>query len=69
MPLCLELTPREEQVVLHLADGMGEREIAGRLGITIWTVRAHRSNALRKLDCRTTAHAVAVVIRLRAAAR
>lgn len=66
-PVIAALTDREEQVLLLLADGCGVGEIAKRLGITEWTVKAHRANARQKLDATTTAHAVAIVIRLRAA--
>ncbi len=67
-PLCGRLTAREEAVLLMLADGYGVGEIASRLGITPWTVAAHRANARRKLAARTTAHAVAIVVRLRSGA-
>lgn len=62
-PLVHVITDREEEVLLLLGDGHGEREIAVRLGISRWTVRAHRSNARRKLSARTTTHAVAIVVR------
>lgn len=64
-PIVAELSEREEQVVLLLADGFGVGEIAKRLGITPWTVKSHRENARRKLRASTTAHAVAIVVRLR----
>lgn len=67
-PLHESLSPREEQVLLLFGDGLGEREIACRLGISHWTVRSHRSSAIHKLGATTTAHAVAVVVRLRVGA-
>lgn len=64
-PLSPFLSCREEQVLLLIGDGMGLREIACRLGISVWTVRDHRDNGKRKLDATTTTHAVAIVLRLR----
>lgn len=62
-PLLVAITEREEEILLLLGEGLGEREIAVRLGISRWTVRAHRSNARRKLNAITTTQAVAIVIR------
>jgi DNA-binding CsgD family transcriptional regulator len=67
-PLTPVLSDREELVLLMLADGHGLREIADRLGVTVWTIRAHRDNAKRKLCVGTTTHAVAIVVRMRAEA-
>lgn len=66
-PLCPALTTREEQVLLMLGDGLGLREIACTLGLSVWTVRDHRDNGKRKLAATTTTHAVAIVVRLRIA--
>jgi len=66
-PLLPAITDREEAVVLLIADGLTHREIAARLGITTWTVKAHRDSARRKLDASSTAHAVAIVVRARLA--
>ncbi len=67
-PLCERLSPREEEVLLLLADGFGVNEIARRLGITSYTVKAYRANARYKLGAATTAQAVAILARLRAVA-
>ena len=56
-------SPRQEQVLLLLGDGLGLGEIAARLGISEWTVRTYRDEARRRLDARTTAQAVAIVVR------
>lgn len=63
------LSPRQEQVLLLLGDGLGLGEIAARLGISEWTARTYRDEARRRLDARTTAQAVAIVVRQRAATR
>jgi DNA-binding CsgD family transcriptional regulator len=57
------LSPRQEQVLLLLGEGLGLGEIAGQLGISEWTVRTYRDEARRRLDARTTAQAVAIVVR------
>jgi DNA-binding CsgD family transcriptional regulator len=56
-------------VLLLLGDGLGLGEIAARLGISEWTARTYRDEARRRLDARTTAQAVAIVVRERTAAR
>jgi DNA-binding NarL/FixJ family response regulator len=43
------LSPREQEVVRLIADGMSGREIADRLAISPRTVERHRANLLQKL--------------------
>lgn len=43
------LTSRESQVLLHLAYGLSDEEIAGLLEISVETVKEHVGNTLRKL--------------------
>ena len=45
-----QLTPREREVLQHLARGYMYKEIAHRLGISAKTVEAHVSAVLRKLQ-------------------
>jgi DNA-binding NarL/FixJ family response regulator len=45
-----QLTPREREVLRHLARGYMYKEIAQRLGISAKTVEAHVSAVLRKLQ-------------------
>jgi DNA-binding NarL/FixJ family response regulator len=45
-----QLTPRELEVLRHLARGYMYKEIAHRLGISVKTVEAHVSAVLRKLQ-------------------
>jgi DNA-binding NarL/FixJ family response regulator len=45
-----QLTPREREVLRHLARGYLYKEIAQRLGISVKTVEAHVSVVLRKLQ-------------------
>ncbi|MGH3743322.1 MAG: helix-turn-helix domain-containing protein, partial [Mycobacteriales bacterium] len=56
-----DLTPRENQVLALLAEGLTNRQIGSRLYITDKTVSVHVSNILAKLDAggRTQAAAIA----------
>jgi DNA-binding NarL/FixJ family response regulator len=51
------LSPREEEILRLLADGMTDREIGEALTISTRTVETHVSNILRKLDARNRAEA------------
>lgn len=44
-----ELTPREEEILRLVAQGLTNQEIARRLFISIKTVQAHRANLMKKL--------------------
>ena len=48
-----QLTPREREVLQHIARGYLYKEIALRLGISAKTVEAHVSSVLRKLQLST----------------
>ena len=47
------LTPREKEVIQHIARGYLYKEIGQRLGISVKTVEAHVSSGLRKLQLST----------------
>jgi DNA-binding NarL/FixJ family response regulator len=47
------LTPREREVLQHIARGYLYKEIGQRLGISVKTVEAHVSAVLRKLQLST----------------
>lgn len=47
-----DLTPREGEILRLIAEGRSSKEIAPVLGISIRTVENHRSNIMRKLNCR-----------------
>lgn len=57
------LTVREEQIISLCAEGMLDREIAERLGISEATIRKHMQSILRKLNCKTSRQAVALWVR------
>jgi DNA-binding NarL/FixJ family response regulator len=50
-----QLTPRERQVLIGVAKGHTNREIALQLGIGHRTVETHRESLMRKLGVRTVA--------------
>ena len=50
-----QLTARERQVLVGIAQGRTNREIAQQLGISHRTVETHRESLMRKLDVRTVA--------------
>jgi DNA-binding CsgD family transcriptional regulator len=53
------LTPREAQVLDAIADGLTNKAIARRLGISLHTVKFHVESVFRKLDASTRTEAVA----------
>ena len=58
-----DLTPRELEVLCMLAEGLGNRQIASRLGITSHTVKFHISSILDKLGASSRTEAVTMGIR------
>jgi DNA-binding NarL/FixJ family response regulator len=48
-----QLTPREREILQHIARGYLYKEIAARLDISVKTVEAHVSSSLRKLQLST----------------
>lgn len=44
------LTPREQEIMRMLAEGVSKSDIAARLCISVKTVENHRSNIMKKLD-------------------
>ena len=53
-----DLSPRETEVLTHLAQGQSNREIAGQLFLGEATVKSHVGNILLKLRCRDRVQAV-----------
>lgn len=49
------LTVREREVLIRIADGKSNKEIADALGLGVRTVETHRERAMRKLDIHSVA--------------
>jgi NarL family two-component system response regulator LiaR len=62
-PLGHDLTPREREVLVLMADGLTNGEIAARLTISRSTARAHVSNILSKLGAASRGEAIAQALR------
>jgi DNA-binding NarL/FixJ family response regulator len=57
------VTPRERQVLLLIASGLVNKEIAAQLGLRLNTVRNHVQNILEKLNTHSKLEAVATAVR------
>lgn len=57
------LTPREQQVVALIVEGLSNRQIARRLSIEIATVKNHVHNILGKLAARSRKEVAAAIVR------
>ncbi len=57
------LTPREEQVLHLLVEGLSNKEIGGRLHLTEGTVKNYVSTIIAKLQANDRTHAVVTAIR------
>jgi FixJ family two-component response regulator len=47
------LTSREREVMTHVAEGLMNKQIAAKLGITEITVKVHRGHMMRKMKARS----------------
>jgi DNA-binding NarL/FixJ family response regulator len=59
----VRLTPREREVLQALADGLGNKEIAQRLHISVDTQRTHMVNILGKLGVHSQLQALVFAVR------
>jgi DNA-binding NarL/FixJ family response regulator len=57
------LTPREREVFQLLAIGKANKEVAALLDLSLGTVKKHRENLQRKLDCHSAAELARLAIR------
>ncbi len=58
------LSPREREVMSHVASGLLNKQIAFELGISEITVKAHRGQMMRKMNARSLPDLVRMVARL-----
>ena len=58
-----ELTEREVQLLQFLADGLTREEIAGKLVLSLNTIRTHLNNSFPKLDAHNELQAVLAAAR------
>ncbi len=57
-----ELTPREREILCHLAEGQSNKVIARHLGISDGTVKLHVKAILRKLDVHSRVEAAVIAV-------
>ena len=57
------LSVREREVVVAIADGLGNRQTAERMTISEETVKTHVRHILSKLEANNRAHAVAIAFK------
>lgn len=57
-----DLTPREQEILCHLAEGQSNKVIARRLGISDGTVKLHVKAILRKLDVHSRVEAAVIAV-------
>lgn len=62
--LVQKLTPREREVMAHVAAGDRNKEVAAKLGISVKTVKVHRGNVMHKMRASSFAHLVRMVSHL-----
>src|SRR5215470_2265019 len=62
------LTPRERDVMALVVSGMLNKQVAGELGITESTVKAHRGQVMHKMKANSVAGLVKMTARLRLSA-
>jgi DNA-binding CsgD family transcriptional regulator len=59
-PVLAALTPREREILAHLTEGSGQREVARQLHMSLKTVNTHLHNLRSKLGVHSTLEAVAL---------
>jgi two-component system secretion response regulator SsrB len=59
------VTPRQQQVLALIVQGLTNREIAGELGVSVRTVEVHRFDLMHRLEVRNVAQLIRQAIQLR----
>jgi FixJ family two-component response regulator len=60
------LTAREREIMLHVASGLMNKQIAAAVGLTEITVKVHRGNVMKKMEARSMADLVRMATSLAA---
>jgi len=58
------LTPRQKEILVLLCDGLSEKEVAFRLGLSYNTVHTHKHSLMQRLDLHSTAELVKYGVRM-----
>ncbi len=58
------LTPKEREVLRLIGEGLGNRAIGERLGLSIHTIETHRKHLMEKLDLHSTVDLVRYAVRV-----
>jgi FixJ family two-component response regulator len=53
-----ELTPREQEIMAMVSEGLMNKQIAGKIGVSEVTVKFHRGNVMRKMGAKSVAELV-----------
>jgi FixJ family two-component response regulator len=61
--LLATLTARETEVLLHVAAGQSNKQVAGELGIAEPTVKLHRARIMKKLCVQSTGEMVLLAVK------
>jgi DNA-binding NarL/FixJ family response regulator len=62
-PIPVNLTPREREVLHHIASGMNAKEIAFQLNVSLKTIEYHRLQIMKKLNLYSLAELTKYAIR------
>ncbi len=57
------MTTREREILQLVAEGKSNKDIAGMLNLSIYTVETHRSNILAKLNLHTVPELILYAVR------
>ncbi|MCB1776978.1 MAG: response regulator transcription factor [Candidatus Competibacteraceae bacterium] len=58
------LTPREQNILQQVVDGLSNREIAERLDLSRKTVEVHRARVMQKMEARTLSQLIQMALAL-----
>jgi two-component system, NarL family, response regulator NreC len=57
------LSPREREVLQLVAEGKSSKEVAGLLGLSVYTVETHRAKVMQKLDLHNVPELILYAVR------